>query len=155
MSDSKKESIEEYISSLPTDKHETINQMRALIIAALPSGYEEQIRWGMLSYEVPLDIYPNTYNRQPLLYAALAANKSYYSLYLMSIYQDANLFNRIREAFTSVGNKMNMGKSCLRFKQTADLPLEAIKQVIAAVPLDEFIARYEQITANRKMNGRN
>ena len=75
--------VNEYIKSLPPERAEVIQAVRKVILENLPKGYEEVINWGMISYEIPLKTYPTTYNKKPLLTAALAAQKNYYSLQLM------------------------------------------------------------------------
>ena len=101
------------------------------------------MNWGMVTYELPLERYPDTYNGRPLCYAAIAAHKDHNALYLMSAYQDDGETTRLREAFRNAGKKMDMGRSCLRFREADDLPLEAIGRVIRSTPPDKFIARYE------------
>jgi hypothetical protein len=122
---------EQYLAELPEE------------LRYLPEGYRESMSWGMLSYEIPLERYRNTYNKQPLGYAALAAQKNGYSLYLTCVYSDAEQERRLREGFAAAGKKLNMGKSCVRFKRLDDLPLELIGELIASTPPDQFIARYE------------
>jgi uncharacterized protein DUF1801 len=117
--------------------------VREVVRRNLPAGYQETMNWGMISYEVPLSRYPETYNGQPLCYAAIAAQKSHYSLYLMAVSQDGELTARLRRDFQSAGKKLDMGKSCVRFKQLDDLPLDAVGRLVGAVPVDDFIARYE------------
>ena len=82
--------------------------------------------WGMPTYEVPLRIYPNTYNKKPLMFLAFAAQKNYYSLYLMQIYQDDESYQRLEAAFQRIDRKMDIGKSCLRFKSIGDIPLKKL-----------------------------
>jgi hypothetical protein len=101
------------------------------------------MNWGMISYEVPLARYPDTYNKQPLSYVALAAQKSHYALYLTCANQDEAAGHRLEEAFAAAGKKLDMGKSCVRFKRVDDLPLDAIGHIIADTPPDAFIAQYE------------
>jgi hypothetical protein len=140
-------SAREYLDSLPDDRREVVSQVRELILEHLPAGYQEAVRWGMLSYEVPLERYPTTYNKQPLSYVGLAAQKNGYSLYLVCAYRDPAILQRLREGFRQAGRKLDMGKSCLRFRRLDDLPLEVIGDAVAAVPVDEFIARYERSRA--------
>lgn len=135
---------EQYLSELPEDRREVLSQVREVILANLPSGYRESMNWGMISYEVPMEVYPNTYNGQPLGYAALAAQKNYFALYLMGPYLDAAQDEWLREEFRKAGKKLDMGKSCLRFKKLEDLPLDVIARAIAATPLDQFIRQYER-----------
>ncbi len=103
------------------------------------------MNWGMISYQVPLAIYPTTYNKKPLMFAALAAQKNNLSLYLMCIYQSPDLLHEIKAGFERLGNKPNMGKSCIRFKKADDIPLETIGTVIRKMTLKRFLAEYERV----------
>lgn len=145
MSQSKAATPEEYLEELPEDRRETISRVRDLILENLPDGYKESMNWGMLSYEIPLERYPDTYNGQPLGYLALAAQKNHNALYMMSVYQDPEKEKKLKEAFKKEGKKLNMGKSCVRFKKVEDLPLETIAKLIAGTTPDEFIERYEEV----------
>ena len=102
------------------------------------------MRWGMLSYEIPLSLYPHTYNGQPLNYIGLAAQKQKNSLYLMGVYTDSAALQDLLEAYARSGLKADMGKSCLRFRKAQDLPLEKIGELIGSVPPEKFIAMYEK-----------
>ena len=133
----------EYLSALPDDRCSAIAVLRQLILEHLPSGYVEAMRWGMLSYEVPLSVYPHTYNGQPLNYGGLAAQKQKNSLYLMSIYQDPAQFAELMEAFSQDGLKADMGKSCLRFKRPEELPLKKIGEIITRTAVEDYIRGYE------------
>jgi hypothetical protein len=133
----------EYLAGLPADRRAVVAKVRGFIRRHLPRGYEENVRWGMLSYEIPLARYPDTYNGQPLAYVSLAAQKNYYALYLMGTYADAKQPARVAAAFEKAGKKLDMGKSCLRFRALDDLPLAAIGEAIASMPPERFIALYE------------
>jgi hypothetical protein len=133
---------EEYLAELPPERREVIARVRDVILRNLPAGYQETMNWGMLSYEVPLARYPETYNGQPLGYAGLAAQKNHYALYLNAIYQDEGQAE-LRQAFEKAGRKLDMGKSCVRFRKLEDLPLDVIAQVIARTDPDEYIAAFE------------
>jgi hypothetical protein len=135
--------VEEYLAGLPDGRAASVATVRSVILEHLPDGYEEAMRWGMISYEVPLARYPDTYNKQPLSYAALASQKRHLSLYLMSVYLDDDDARSFEERFRATGKRLDMGKSCLRFRQADDLPLDLIGEVIAAMPVDRFIAAYE------------
>lgn len=135
---------EAYLKELPADKRHVVAKVRDVILANLPEGYQESMTWGMLSYEVPLEIYPETYNQKPLAYMALAAQKHYFALYLMGAYSDPRQARRLKRAFERAGKKLNMGKSCLRFRALDDLPLDVIGEITASMPPDEMIARYEE-----------
>ena len=132
-------SVEEYLASLPPDRRTEIERVRRVVKKNLPAGYEEGVGFGMICYSVPLSAYRDTYNKQPLMYAALASQKNYLSLYLMPVYPDSELEKQLRDAFTASGKKLDKGKSCIRFKRADDLPLEAIGDIVAAVPMDRWI----------------
>lgn len=135
--------VEEYLGELPEDRHAAISAVRDAIVRNLPEGYAETMSWGMITYEVPLARYPKTYNGQPLGVAALAAQKNYNALYLTCVYGSPERERELREAFAAAGKKLDMGKSCIRFRSADDLPLDAIGRLIAATPPDAFIAQYE------------
>lgn len=132
-----------YLESLPPERRKTVAAVRKLIRANLPKGYRETMGLGMITYEVPLTRYPKTYNGKPLMYVALAAQKNNYSLYLTCAYMDEARSERLREAFARAGKKIDMGKSCIRFKSLDDLKLDAIAAEIASTSPEDFIARYE------------
>jgi hypothetical protein len=139
--------VEEYLEELPEERRAVVAAVREAILRGLPGGYSETMNWGMISYEVPLERYPDTYNGQPLSLAALAAQKNHYALYLMCVYGDPEMERRLRDGFQAAGKKLDMGKSCVRFRRLEDLPLDVIEEIVAATPPEAFIARYE---ANRR-----
>ena len=136
--------VEEYLGELSAERREAVEAVRAVALANLPEGYVEAMNWGMISWEVPLERYPNTYNRQPLMYAALASQKNYMSLYLMCVYADEDDRARFEERFRASGKRLDMGKSCVRFRRVEDLPLDLIAETIASTSVDEYIRRYEE-----------
>ena len=157
MTGSGPKTIQEYLQNLPEERRGVVSRVRELILKHLPEGYQESLNWGAITYEIPLERYPKTYNGQPLSYLALAAQKNYYSLYLMGVYDNPAREAWLREEFQKAGKKINMGKACLRFKKLEDLPLDAIGQVIASTPPEKFIERYEAIrleTAQKPERGR-
>ena len=133
--------VEEYLSELPDDRRPTISAVREVVLANLPRGYEEAMSWGMIGYQVPLTVYPDTYNGAPLQYAALASQKNHFALYLMAVYGDEALRAWFEGAYRDSGHRMDMGKSCVRFRRLEDLPLELVGRAIAAVEVDEFVRR--------------
>ena len=137
--------VPDYLAGLPADRRKTIAAVRSVIRKNLPKGYKEAMGYGMICYSVPLSRYPDTYNGQPLCYAALAAQKHYNAIYLMTVYGDAAETRAFKAAFKKAGKKLDMGKSCVRFKTADDLALDAIGNAIAAVPVKAFIARYERV----------
>jgi uncharacterized protein YdhG (YjbR/CyaY superfamily) len=139
---SEAKNADEYISELPEDRKEQIKTVRKVILEHLPDGYEEVCNWGMITYQVPLDKFPDTYNKQPLMYAALASQKNHMAVYLSGIYMDPKLSDDFVKEYKATGKKMNVGKSCVRFKKIENLPLDVIGKAISAYTADEFIAKY-------------
>ena len=136
--------VDDYLAELPEDRRAVVSAVRDLVRANLPDGYREAMNWGMIAYEVPPERYPKTYNRQPLSYAALSAQKGHYALYLNCITAGSAREDRIRSEFAEAGKRLDMGKSCVRFKAIDDLALDAIGRVIAGTTVDQFIAQYEE-----------
>jgi hypothetical protein len=135
---------DEYLESLPDDRRVALAAVRAVVRKNLPKGYAEFVSAGMLSYGIPLTKFAQTYNGQPLCYAALAAQKNYCSLYLMSVYGDKKSETRLRDGFKAAGKKLDMGKSCVRFSTADDLALDVIGELIAAIPPEKWIEFYQQ-----------
>lgn len=143
MVQSKATSVTRYLAELPPERRAVVATMRDLVNAHMPPGYEEAMAFGMIGWSIPLSRYPVTYNRQPLGYVALAAQKNGYSLYLMGVYGDPVREQALRAAAVAQGRKLDMGKSCLRFRKPEDLPLETIGELIASMGVDDYIAVYE------------
>ena len=141
---SKASTVEQYLEELPPEQREVVSTVRDLILRNLPKGYVESMNWGMISYEIPLEDYPDTYNKQPLGYLALAAQKNHYSLYMMGVYTDAVQEAKLIEGFDKAGKKLDMGKSCVRFRKLDDVPLDVLGELIASTPPKEMINRYEK-----------
>ena len=137
-------SVDEYLDSLPPDRRKAISTVRDAILGALPDGYEEEMRWGMISYEVPLAIQPDTYNGKPLMYAALASQKRHMAVYLSGVYADAEAREDFEEAYRATGKRLDMGKSGVRFRRLEDLPIELIRDAIARYPVGEFVDLYHR-----------
>ncbi|HUD41216.1 MAG TPA: DUF1801 domain-containing protein [Dokdonella sp.] len=140
-------SVSAYLAELPEERRAVIAPLRDLIVRHLPPGYVETMNWGMICYEVPLERYAGTSNGQPLGYAALAAQKNAYSLYLMSLCEGSAREQTLRDAFREAGKKLDFGKSCVRFKRLQDLPLEALAALIASTPVETFVAEHEAARA--------
>lgn len=139
--------VKDYLDELPPERREVISAVRKLVKKHLPKGYVEAMGWGMICWQIPLSRYPETYNGQPLGYVALAAQKTNYSLYLMGVYANSAQEKLLKDAYKKAGKKLDMGKSCLRFKRLEDLETDAIGELIASTPPEDYIAKYE---ANRK-----
>jgi uncharacterized protein YdhG (YjbR/CyaY superfamily) len=141
---SKAATVEQYLADLPDDRRAEIEQVRDAVNAALPAGYSEEIGYGMIGWVIPLADYPDAYNKQPLAYAALAAQTNYNSLYLNCVYASPERTERLKVAFATAGKKLDMGKSCIRFKSAGELPLDVIGDEIASTPPQQFIRIYEE-----------
>jgi len=150
MVSSRAKTVAEYLKGLPPERRRVVSAVRTVIRRNLPRGYREVMGWGMISYGIPLSRYPDTYNGQPLCYAALAAQKNHYAVYLMSIYSGTAEEGRLRKDFEKAGKKLDMGKCCVRFKRLEDIPLPAIGRAVRSTSVEEFIRRYEAARAKTK-----
>jgi hypothetical protein len=139
--------VEEYLASLPDERRTAISAVRDTINANLPTGYEETMAFGMIGWGIPLADYPETYNGQPLGIAALASQKNHMALYLMGLYSDEPELAWFREQYDERGIKLDMGKSCVRFKRLDQVPLDVVGEVIAKIPPALYIERYEKARA--------
>jgi len=147
---SKAKTVEVYLQELPEDRAEQIAQLRNIVLKKLPSGYEEVMNWGIITYQVPLAIYPDTYNKKPLMYAALASQKNYMAIYLSGIYMFEEKHKSFELAYRETGKRLDVGKSCVRFRNLDDLPLELIGETIASFSLDRFVTQVKEIQSTRK-----
>jgi hypothetical protein len=119
--------------------------VRDVIRNNLPAGYEETFQQGMNSYVIPLETYPKTYNKLPLMLAGLASQKNYMAVYLMDIYGNRNDEACFVDRYKATGKKLNMGKSCVRFKTIDDLPIELIGGGIDRTPVSALLEMYESV----------
>ena len=143
MVSSKAATPDAYIAELAPDRADLVSRLRALVNAHIPPGYEERMSWGMIGWEVPLSRYPDTYNKQPLVFAALAGQKNHTALYLNCVYASAERTERLKAGWAAAGKKLDMGKSCLRFKSADEVAEDALAEAVAAIPVETFIAEYE------------
>lgn len=144
------ETVGEYLASLPDERREAIEVVRNEILANLPEGYEEAMNWGMISYQVPLERYPDTYNGEPLMYAALANQKNHMAVYLTAVYAQEESRDAFLEAYRATGKKLDVGKSCVRFKRLDDLPVDLIGKTVAATDVDRFVTEVEAARKSKK-----
>lgn len=146
--------VEAYLASLPAERRESLSTLRQLILTNLPRGYEEGMQYGMIGYFVPHRVFPAGYHcdpKQPLPFASIASQKNHMAIYLCSLYSDCNDGPlAFRDAWAKTGKKLDMGKSCIRFKKVDDLALDVIAQAIRAMPVERFIAQYELVDPRRK-----
>jgi hypothetical protein len=136
--------VEEYLAALPKERADALRTVRDVIRANLPEGYVETMDWGMISYQVPLDVCPDTYNGKPLMYAALASQKGYMVVYLSAVYTGERERERFEKAYRATGKRYDVGQSCVRFRKLDDLPLEVIGQAVASTPVAAFVKRYDE-----------
>ena len=138
--------VEAYLGSLPEDRRAAVSAVRAVILKNLPKGYAETIGYGMITYVVPKSIYPAGYHcdpRQPLPFLSLAAQKNHLSLYMFCLYMDSTELDRFREEWLATGKRLDMGKSCVRFKRAEDVPLEVVGRAVKRATLKKFVGSYE------------
>ncbi len=145
MASSNAATVTEYLAELPEDRRKALAKVRAVIRKNLPKGVVETMNWGMITYEVPLKRFPKTYNGKPLMYAALASQKNHMAVYLTTVYADEGDKEWFVSEYKKTGKKLDMGKSCVRFKTIDQLPVELIGQVIGGTTLDEFLSYYESV----------
>ena len=145
---------EQYIDELPEDRKEIIKKLRKVILKNLPEGFQEQMKYGMLGYVVPHELYPDGYHcdpKLPLPFINLASQKAHIGFYHMGIYANKDLLNWFNSEYekTVIKVKLNMGKSCIRFKKEAHIPFELLGQLVAKVTPEQWIVTYESQLKNK------
>ena len=140
-----------YLASLSPEKRTVIDEARAFVHKHIPKGYAEFMNWGVINWGIPLEVFSNTYNGQPLCYVGLGAQKNYNSLYLMGAYSSSSgeytspfPEKMLVDAFREAGKRLDMGKCCLRFKALDDLELTSVAKVIAMSTPKEYITYYKR-----------
>jgi hypothetical protein len=149
---SKAATVAQYLKELPDDRREAIEAIRAVILKHLPKGYEEGMQYGMIGYYVPHTLYPPGYHcdpKQPLPFASLASQKNHMALYTMTVYSDPEVQAWFTKAWTAKGHKLDMGKSCIRFKKLEDVPLDVVGQLMKKVSVKQYIQTYEDAYVHR------
>ena len=136
--------VKEYIAELPDERKKAISIVRKTILENLPDGYEEVMNWGMITYQVPLETYPDTYNKKPLMYAALASQKNHMAVYLSGIYVSEDSRKKFEKAYKDSGKRLDAGKSCVRFRKLDDLPIDLIGKSIASVLVEDFVKQVKK-----------
>lgn len=137
--------VRAYLAALDPERRAAMTIVREAIRTRLPRGYEEAMNWGMICYQVPLSVCPETYNGQPLMYAALASQKNHMAVYLSGVYLDARLQREFESRYRASGKRMDIGRSCVRFRRLEDLPIDLIADSVAAMPMAEFVARVSEV----------
>jgi hypothetical protein len=138
---------QEYIDSLPEVRKIVINKLRNVILKNIPKGFEEMMGYGMLGFAVPHTIYPNGYHcdpKLPLPFLGIASQKNFVALYHMGIYADPELSAWfVAEYPKHAKTKLDMGKSCIRFKKMEDIPYDLIGELVTKMTVQDWISRYE------------
>ncbi len=131
MVQSKATTVEQYLMELPEERRQAISSIRKTVLDNLPNGYVETMNWDMISYEIPLATYPDTYNGKPLFYVAIASQKNNMAIYMHSVYVSEKHTQILLNAFKKMGVKPNMGKSCIRFTKLEKISPETIGKLVA------------------------
>lgn len=143
----KANTVEEYIEQIPEERKAPIRKLREIILANLPKGFEEGINYNMIGYYVPHSKYPDGYHcnpKDPLPFMNLASQKNFIALYNMGIYADEKILNWLTEEYPKhCKYKLDMGKSCIRFKKMDAIPYELIGELASKITPDEWIKLYE------------
>ncbi len=149
---SKATTVDAYLAELPEERREAISAIRGVILKNLPRGYEEGMQWGMIGYYVPHSLYPAGYHCQPeepLPVASLASQKNHMAFYGLGLYINEAQARWFVEEWKKAGKKLDMGKSCVRFKTLDDVAIDVIGRAIKRLPVKQNIAQYEsQLTTN-------
>lgn len=148
--------VAEYLAALPADRRAALDAVRKVISKNLPKGYEEGIQYGMISWYVPLSLYPAGYGgnpKIPLPFITLASQKSGMVLHCPFLYLDPALSDWFQTEYKKSGRKLDMGKGCVRFKMLDDLPLGVVGRTVTRVSVDKYIARYQASRASGKSGG--
>jgi hypothetical protein len=150
---SKATTVEQYLAQLPEDRRQAIQAVRKVILKNLDKDYEEGMQYGMIGYYVPHRVYPAGYHcdpKQPLPFAGLASQKNYMSLYLMCIYGSSDHLDWFKRSWAKTGRKLDMGKSCIRFKKLEDVALDVVGEAIKRVPAKKYVQRCEALMQSTK-----
>ncbi len=141
--------VSDYLANLPEDRREAFNQLRQAIITNLPEGFEECINYGMIGYVVPHSIYPSGYHcdpKLPLPFMNITSQKNFIAFYHMGIYGNADLMNWFVDEFPNYSKaKLDMGKSCVRFKKMNEIPFELIGNLVQKMTVIDWINQYESL----------
>ena len=145
---------EEYIANCPAERKQKLNELRSIIITNLPAGFQEQMSYGMIGYVVPHTIYPAGYHcnaKLPLPFLAFASQKNFVSIYHMGVYAQPELLNWFVATYNAVcSKKLDMGKSCIRFKKMEDIPINLIGELVSKMSVNEWVELYEKSFVKNK-----
>ena len=150
---SKATTVAQYLAELPEDRRTAIEAVRKVLHKNLDKTFEEGMQYGMIGFYVPHSVYPAGYHcdpKEPLPFACLASQKNYMSLYLGCVYGSVSEAKRFQTAWAKTGKKLDMGKSCIRFRKLDDLALDVIADAIRGVSAKKFIEVYESAIMNSR-----
>ncbi|MFQ5604630.1 MAG: DUF1801 domain-containing protein [bacterium] len=140
--------VVEYIEEVPEERREYFNKLRETILANLPAGFQEEMSYGMIGYVVPFSRYPDGYHcspELPLPFVNIASQKNFIALYHMGLYANPKVLDWfVHEYPKHCKTKLDMGKSCIRFKKPEQIPLELIGQLMQKISVDDWIDIYEK-----------
>jgi len=138
---------DEYIAQLPLERQEVMQKLRTTILDNLPEGFTEEMSYGMIGFVVPHSLYPNGYHcdpKLPLPFISLASQKNFIALYHMGLYVDENLLKWFQETYPQHSKaKLDMGKSCIRFKKINDIPFALIAELVQKMSVQDWVKIYE------------
>jgi hypothetical protein len=151
---SKAATVDDYIDELPEDRKAAMKKLRAVVKKNLPKGFQECMNYGMIGYVVPHSKYPAGYHcdpKMPLPFMNIASQKNFIALYSMAMYANPKLLKWFTDGYSKVtGKKIDMGKSCMRYKKPEDIPYELIGELASKMTPDEWIGQYESMVKKRK-----
>lgn len=140
--------VKEYLDKLPSDRKKALSKLRKEIKANLPKGFKEELNYGMPGYVVPHKLYPDGYHcnpKLPLPFMNIASQKNFVVVYHMGVYSDPKIMKWFTTEYAKSTNaKLDMGKSCIRFKKLEDIPYELIGKLASKVTVDDWIKTYEK-----------
>lgn len=147
-------SVKEYLERLPEERREAVERLREMILANLPKGFEETISYGMISYVVPHSIYPKGYHvnpEEPLPFISLASQKNHIAVYHSGIYMIPELEEWFRDEYARrVDTKLDMGKSCIRFRNPKKIPYDLLVELMNKVSVEEYVDLYERSLSRKR-----
>lgn len=151
---SKAQTPDEYFASLPADRKNAMIELRKTILKNIPKGFKEVMSYGMIGYVVPHSTYPNGYHcdpKLPLPFLNIASQKNFIAVYHMGVYSDPKLLDWFVKEYPKHSKaKLDMGKSCIRFKKPAEIPFKLIGELVSKMTPKDWIERYESVLAKSK-----
>ena len=141
--------VNAYFESLPDDRKDAMVRLRKVILDNLPSGFSEQMSYGMVGYVVPHSVYPPGYHcnpKLPLPFVNIASQKNFIALYHMGIYSNQEIFDWFTSEYPKHSSeKLDMGKSCIRFKKPEQIPYDFIGKLMKRISVEDWIKTYEKV----------